>query len=189
MAATEPIRNKQQLHDMAEYFRGRGEFRNYALIVLGACTALRIGDLLSLRWDDVYDEIHGTFRAHIALTEQKTGKRKVIALSEQVAKALRVYLPHRRGDYLFPSRNGDDKPITRTQAWRIVHEAATAVGAEGHISCHSLRKTFGYHAWSNGVSPVVLMDIYNHSTYEITKRYLGVAQDDLDHAYLNTPLF
>ena len=127
MAATEPIRNKQQLHDMAEYFRERGEFR--------------------------------------------------------------IYLPHRHGEYLFPSRNDSGKPITRTQAWRIVHEAATTVGAEGHISCHSLRKTFGYHAWVNGVSPVILMEVYNHSSYEITRRYLGVTQDDLDRAYLNTPLF
>ena len=189
MAATEPIRNKQQLHDMAEYFRERGEFRNYVLIVLGACTALRISDLLGLRWADVYDDTRGTFRAHLTLTEQKTGKQKEIALSEPALKALRIYLPHRHGEYLFPSRNDSGKPITRTQAWRIVHEAATTVGAEGHISCHSLRKTFGYHAWVNGVSPVILMEVYNHSSYEITRRYLGVTQDDLDRAYLNTPLF
>ena len=189
MATTEPIRNRQQLHDMAEYFRERGEFRNYALIVLGACTALRISDLLRLKWTDVYDEAHNVFRTHIVLTEQKTGKQKEIALSGQATKVLRIYLPHRRGDYLFPSRNGDNKPITRTQAWRIVHEAATAVGADGHISCHSLRKTFGYHAWVNGVSPVILMDIYNHSSYDVTKRYLGVAQDDLDKAYREIDLF
>ena len=188
MATTEPIRDKQQLHDMAEYFRARGEFRNYVLIVLGACTALRISDLLALRWDDVYDDARRAFHSHIALTEQKTGKRKEVALNEQAIRALRVYLPYRTSAYLFPSRCGG-KPITRNQAWRIVHEAAIAVGAEGHISCHSLRKTFGYHAWMNGVSPVVLMDIYNHSSYDITKRYLGVAQDDLDKAYLGLDLF
>lgn len=189
MAATEPIRSKQQLHDMAEYFHGRGDFRNYALIVLGACTALRISDLLCLRWADIYDDAHGTFHTHIALTERKTGKRKEIALGGQAVKALRIYLPHRRGKYLFPGRNDAEKPITRTQAWQIVREAATAVGADGHISCHSLRKTFGYHAWVSGVSPVILMEVYNHSSYEITKRYLGVAQDDLDKAYLETELF
>lgn len=189
MAATEPIRDKQQLHDMAEYFRERGEFRNYALIVLGACTALRISDLLGLKWSDIYDEEHGAFRTHVALTEQKTGKQKEIALNEQAVKALRVYLPHRRGEYIFASRNGAGKPIDRTQAWRIVRKAAAAVGAEGHISCHSLRKTFGYHAWKSGVSSVILMDIYNHSSYDVTKRYLGVAQDDLDRAYLDADLF
>lgn len=188
MAATEPIRDKNELHAMAEYFRGQGQSRNYALIVLGAHTALRIGDLLRLRWEDVYDEERGIYRTHVTLEEQKTGKKKTIALNERAVYALRVYFPHRRGEYIFASRNGG-QPISRVQAWRIIHEAANAVGATGNISCHSLRKTWGYHAWTSGVSPIILMDIYNHSSYEVTKRYLGVAQDDLDRAYLEMELF
>lgn len=190
MATTEPIRNKQQLHDMAEYFRQRGEFRNYTLIILGVYTALRIGDLLRLRWTDVYDEERRKLHSRISLKEQKTGKYKEIALNEQAIKALKLYFPHRKGDYIFASRNNTGHPITRTQAWRIIHEAAAAVDITGHISCHSLRKTWGYHAWTSGkVSPVVIMDIYNHSSYEVTKRYLGVAQDDRDKAYLSMELF
>lgn len=52
-----------------------------------------------------------------------------------------------------------------------------------HISCHSLRKTFGYHAWKQSVPPTMLMDIYNHSSYQITKRYLGIDQDDKDQVF------
>ena len=189
MAATEPIRDKKQLRDMAEYYRKQGQFRNYALIVMGACTALRISDLLKLRWEDVYDESRQCFYSHFALTEMKTGKEKEIALSDQAKTALRVYYPHRQGQYIFASRKSPHGPIVRSQAWRIIHDAAAAVGATGKISCHSLRKTFGYHAWNSGVSPVVLMDIYNHSSYDVTKRYLGVAQDDLDRAYLDLDLF
>ncbi|MCL2568506.1 MAG: integrase, partial [Oscillospiraceae bacterium] len=38
-------------------------------------------------------------------------------------------------------------------------------------------------------SPVMLMDIYSHSSYEITKRYLGIAQEDRDKIYLSAALF
>ncbi len=48
MAATEPIRDKNQLKALSEYFLKRGQLRNYALIVVGAHTVLRISDLLRL---------------------------------------------------------------------------------------------------------------------------------------------
>ena len=132
----------------------------------------------------------GSFRLHVSITEKKTGKAKTIALNRQIKKALRLYFPYRRSAFLFANNRKGGHAICRVQAWRIVREAAEAAGVQGKISCHSLRKTFGYQAWkSQAVSPVVLMEIYNHSNYAVTKRYLGVAQDDLDKAYLGMALF
>lgn len=88
MAATEPIRDKKQLKELAEYYLEKGQIRNYTLIIMGVYTALRISDLLKLKWTDVYDEEHQSFYAHVTLTEQKTGKTKLIALNKQVIGAL-----------------------------------------------------------------------------------------------------
>lgn len=190
MAATEPIRDKSQLKALGEYFLQRGQLRNYVLVVMGAYTFLRISDLLRLKWEDVYDVERGQFRTHIVVKEHKTGKMRKIAIHKQALRALRLYFPHRRGDFIFVSNRKDGRAISRVQAWRIIHAAAAAVGIAGKIACHSLRKSFGYHAWTNNaVSPVVLMELYSHSNYEVTKRYLGVAQDELDSAVLGLELF
>lgn len=189
MAATEPIRDKKQLKELAEYYLKKGQIRNYTLIVMGAYTALRISDLLKLKWEDVYDEEKQTFRPHVTLIEQKTGKTKTVALNKQVIGALSQCYLYRKGKFIFANNRKEPKAISRVQAWRIIHAAVEAIGLIGKISCHSLRKTFGYHAWTSGsISPVVIMDIYNHSNYETTRRYLGVAQDDLDEAYLGLEL-
>ena len=190
MAATEPIRSKKQLKDLASYFLKRGQIRNYTLVIFGCCTALRISDLLRLKWSDVYDEQRGTAHSRLTLIEKKTDKAKTIALNKQIQKALRLLRSHRRGAYLFASNRREDKAISRVQAWRILHAAVVSVGIAGKVSCHSLRKSWGYHAWTSGtISPVVIMEILNHSSYDVTRRYLGVAQDDLDRAYLGLVLF
>lgn len=189
MAVTEPIRNKKQVDALSRYYRKLGNFRNYVLIVMGVYTALRISDLLALKWENVYDFESGQFRSHINLKEKKTGKTKSIAINPQAIQALKIYFfslnPANKGGFLFVSNRKSGKAISRIQAWRIIRKAAQAVGLRGVIGCHSLRKTFGYHAWKSGVHAAVIMDIFNHSSFTVTKRYLGVCQDDRDNVYMN----
>ena len=141
MGTTQPIRNNDELTAFRMYYKDiRPNSRNYCLIVMGLNTALRISNLLRLKWDNVYN---------------------------------------------YTCRY---QPISRTQAYRIVKTAAGKTVQDEHISCHSLRKTFGYHAWKNGTPPALLMDVYNHSSYEITQHYLGIEQDERDEIYLKLEL-
>ena len=194
MSAAEPIRNSQKLQDFKNYYLSeKCNARNYTLFVMGLNTALRISDLLQLQWKDVYDFSRETCFSHVCVTEQKTGKTNQIALNQAIIDALGNYYGILKeapsGEhFLFPSRKGNNRPLGRSQAFRIVKEAARANGMNQHISCHSLRKTFGYHAWRQGVSSVLLTDIYNHSSFRITKRYLGIEQDDRDNIFLNISL-
>lgn len=135
MAAAEPIRDQKQLKALADYFLQRGQLRNYVLVVVGASTALRSSDLLQLRWSDVYDATRKVFHTHITVLEKKTGKTKTVALNKQVVQALCLYFPYRRGDYIFASNRKDGRAISRVQAWRLLKDAAEAVGAQGNISC------------------------------------------------------
>ena len=131
----------------------------------------------------VYDFNKHHFFDHIYVNEQKTQKLNVIALNQHVKASLIVYFEIRNPkpeDYIFTKRTTPHRPINRSQAFRIVQKAAECTTHSHNISCHSLRKTFGYHAWKQGTQPAMLMDIYNHSSYTITKRYLGINQDEKD---------
>ena len=74
MSTTSPIRKEEDLQRFRNYYLEKGKMRNYLLIVVGLNTALRIGDVLSLQWKDVYDYKRRRFRAHLQVVEQKTGK-------------------------------------------------------------------------------------------------------------------
>ena len=162
------------------------------LIILGLNTALRISDLLQLQWSDVYEFFTlQRFREHLLILEQKTGKQNYIALNKNAKNALRWYMDTcfpQECDYLFCKNTDRQHPINRSQAYRIVKEAAAQTTNSRMVSCHSMRKTFGYHAWKQGAQPALLMGLFNHSSYDVTKRYLGIEQDEKDSVYLKIDL-
>ncbi|MDR3349244.1 MAG: tyrosine-type recombinase/integrase [Acidaminococcales bacterium] len=193
MALTEPIRNSNDVKKLVGYYLEKEEPRNYALIVLGIYTALRISDILNLRWRDVYDFNTEKFYECITLVEKKTGKDKCLALNSDALQVLKYYQKKANNSwdkegFLFVSKT-DGRAISRIQAYRIVKKAAAAIGLPNNISCHSLRKTFGYHAWKKHVPVAVIMDIYNHTSLSVTRRYLGVCQDDRNDVYKSMSFF
>lgn len=193
MGTTYPIKDKELLEQMKLYYVEHDNPRNYCLIVIGLNTALRISDILDLKWKDVYQGEPDLYRKHISITEQKTGKRSMVALNAAVIRALSVIRKEQADSckpdsYIFCNSRDRSRPITRYQAYRIIKKAAVHSGLEEHISCHSLRKTFGYFAWKQGVPPAMLMNIYNHSSYQITKRYLCIEQDDRDDVFMKINL-
>ena len=55
MGTTQPIKNKHDIQRLKEYFLRKGELRNYTMVTLALNTSLRIGDLLQLKWENVYN--------------------------------------------------------------------------------------------------------------------------------------
>lgn len=191
MNLAQPIKKIKDLENFKDYYiKIKPNYRNELLIVLGLNTALRISDILSLKWESVYNFEKKEYRNHIIIMEQKTGKLSQIYLNSSVLETLKDYKEYLKQNnriikpdtFIFNHRN-KNVPITRTQAFRIIKESADYYDISGVISCHSLRKTFGYHAWKQGVPPALLVTVFNHSSFDITKRYLGIEQDDRDKIF------
>ena len=183
MGLTQPIRNLNEVCKIAEYYEKLGQHRNQLLMVFQLLAALRISDVLNIKCEQVYNFKTGQPLKIISIKEKKTGKTRTIELNQQIIDALIMYYPQaRKGQSLILNKK-TGKPISRSHATRLVAKAGEAVGINQKVSCHSLRKTFGYQAWKMGTSPVILMEIYGHSSYKITRRYLGITQDELNIVY------
>lgn len=173
MNEVQPIRDKEKLEKMKTELLKKG-YRDYVIFVIGINTGLRISDLLELKVKDVSN------KTHIALTEQKTGKIKRFFINSQLRLEIDKYIQG-MGDneYLFQSQKGNNKPISRVQAYRILNGAASNVGLQD-IGTHTLRKTFGYWHYKQYKDIALLQELFNHSAPSVTLRYIGINQDIMD---------
>ncbi|WP_026673758.1 site-specific integrase [Alkalihalobacterium bogoriense] len=188
MNVVNPIRDRKQLEAVKGYLRGKNK-RNYLLFMVGISSALRISDILKLRVSDVWDGKQPV--EFIELNEKKTGKYKRFPLTQNLKKAVKEYMKEYEpnlNDYLFVSRVGTNKPITRQYAVLMLNEACDMVGIKESFGTHGMRKTWGYWAFKNGISLDYISIALNHRSIAETKRYLGLLQEDLDNIYLQVNL-
>ncbi|WP_342570372.1 tyrosine-type recombinase/integrase [Paenibacillus sp. FSL R5-0749] len=178
MKFVQPIRDPVKLKTIKINLKEKNE-RNYILFQVGTNTGFRISDILPLRVRDVKG-------SHILVYESKTGKEKKVLIRKSLRRDLDAYIAGKMDwEYLFPSRNrtstSDQKPITRSMAYKIIRDAAVEVGLT-EIGTHSMRKTFGHKFYNEKKDIALLMDLFNHTEEKVTLRYIGILQDTLDDA-------
>lgn len=175
MNYVQPIRDRELINSIADYLNQSSE-RNALMFLLGVNVGCRISDILKLRVKDLKG------KDRLCIIEQKTGKPKYFPIPVKFNKTILQPCLERCGSpwrYIFVSRNNNNKPITRQRAWQIIKEAGRKFGIDD-LGTHTLRKTFGYHYYQMTHSVVDLMKIFNHSDQEITLRYIGVMDSEIE---------
>lgn len=184
MRYVQPIKDKEQLQEFEDYLKNKNS-RDYIMFLLGVNLGLRISDILPLKVKDVRN------KQSVKVYEEKTGKFNQIIINHELKRALTEYTKGMKdNDYLIKSRKktetGRQQHIDRVQAYRILRDAAKAVGYRGDIGTHSLRKTFGYRFYQKSGGDVgALMRLFNHDDQTITLRYIGIEQEQVDDIIMN----
>ena len=173
MDKVEPIRDKNKIKEIKSILKKKNN-RNYMIFVLGINTGLRIGDLLKLKVEHVKN------KSHIIIKEQKISKNKQFLINANLRNEINKYIEDMaEHEFLFQSRIGENKPLSRYQAYRILSTAGKEAGLD-RIACHSTRKTFGYHHYKRYKDVALLQKLFNHSSPAITLDYIGITQDIID---------
>lgn len=162
-----------------------GNYRMSLLIACGSFFGLRISDLLTLTWEQILGE-------SFSLNEKKTGKHREIKVNSGVREhikecydALGIKNPKEK---CFLNKYGGVISIQRVNV--VLKEIKAKYGLMGvkHFSTHSFRKTFGRKvvemAGENSEMALIkLAELFNHSNTAITRRYLGLRQQELREVY------
>jgi integrase len=179
MNTVEPIRDRNLILDFADYLKEQSE-RDYVLFMFGIYSGLRVSDILPLKVRDVKDT------DYLYKHEKKTKKYKRLKLNDELKPIIKEYIVGKRDyEYLFKREKGKSVPISRQRVWQILNKVADEFEYKEKIGCHTLRKTFGYWIYQETKDAATLQDIFNHSSLEYTKRYIGVNQDNQDKTINN----
>jgi len=193
MKGCRPFTN-EEVNLLSQSFGGKFALRDQTLFTLGVLSGFRVAELLSIQIKDVYQ--------HDQIVDRVTVKRKSmkgqvqsrtvilhndakIILGEwihEMAKTIDIHPDY----FVFKSRKGANKPISRVQALRILRDAFDSCEIVGQLGTHSMRKTF-----ANNVHEKLGRDL--HKTQQAlgqrnittTIQYLSFRQEDIDEAILS----
>ena len=155
------------------------------LIALGCFTGLRISDILALRWNQILSV------SEFTIIEKKTGKQRTLRLNPQLQEHIQECYEHIQPiGVKAPILVSQKGTIFTIQAInRILKDIKKKYKVKiKNFSCHSLRKTFGRQVYNmnsenSELALVKLMELFNHSSVSITKRYLGLRQEEILETY------
>jgi integrase len=163
----------------------------HALYLTGATTGLRQGELVALRWRDV-DWTAGVVRVRRTYTRGRWGTPKsrrssrAVPMPDRTAAELERHFQrsaYRTDDDLVFCHPHTGRPYDASRLRKRFYEAMRAAGmgqragAEGGITFHALRHTFGTRMAAVGVPMRTLQEWMGHRDYQTTLVYADFAPD------------
>lgn len=163
-----------------------GEYKYCLLFAIGVFSGLHIGDLLQLRFSQFDD------KKMLDIQEKKTKKTRRIKINQnlnEIVNRVKTKMNVTNPDqYIFLNRYGT-KPID--QSWVNVNLKRICkkynVKVEGNVSSHMFRKTLGnkvlrMNNYSNE-AVILLMELFSHSSPAMTRKYLGIREQEIYDVY------
>jgi site-specific recombinase XerD len=161
-----------------DHFHSR--LRDRALLLVLLDTGVRASELCSIRLRDL-DWVDRRI-----IVTGKGNKQRMIKFSPRTGSALRDYLIDRNAinskllsAHVFVTSNG--RVLYRHTLRKILDRLASVAGVS-RVFAHRFRHTFAIQFLRNGGNIYTLQKLLGHTTLEMVKRYLAIAQLDLDHS-------
>lgn len=189
---SDPIRDIRHIRAIKDMLRAKQRRREYLYFTIAINSGLRVGDMLTLTVDSLWDA-GDTPRKEFEMHTQKTGAfivsqinrpiRDAMAFATEIGATNSVSL-YDPDALLFP--------VTRQSVGRWLKAWCHSIGLdEGNYSAHTTRKTCAYQMWAKHNKTfealLIVSKALGHKSVGQTQDYLGINrqtikkwQDDLE---------
>jgi type 1 fimbriae regulatory protein FimB/type 1 fimbriae regulatory protein FimE len=153
--------------------KSRNPDRDRLLILMGFRHALRVSELVSLRWQQVSLD-----KATIHINRAKSGIPGVHGLQGDELRALRALRrKHPHSEFIFLSER--KAPLAIDGAQKLIERLGVAAGMPFPIHAHMLRHSAGYALAGRGVDTRTIQALMGHASINSTVVYTAVADKRL----------
>jgi integrase len=165
------------------------DYRFLLLVSVGCYCGLRISDILELKWIDIRS------KDELEIIETKTGKFRRITFNSVLKDLIEICFDKMSArkncdttQYIFANRLGTK--LSRQYVNRKLHTIFSLNKIKVlNGSSHTLRKTFGRRVYENNnrneAALIILSSIFNHQNISVTRRYIGINDEQIKNVYVN----
>lgn len=164
--------------DTIDLSKPEGQRNRAMLEVLYSC-GLRVSELTSLRYSDIY------FDEEFIRVEGKGGKQRLVPISAVALREIRNYLydrnliPVKKGfeDILFLSRRGT--ALSRIMVFHVIKQQTELAGIKKNVSPHTFRHSFATHLLEGGANLRAIQEMLGHENIVTTEIYTHINRETL----------
>jgi len=156
--------------------------RNYAMVLMFLDTGMRLGELIGLKKNDV------DLRNRTLKVFGKGAKERRLPIGKRLLAVLWKYQLYRPQpatgsiDNFFLTRDG--WPLNKNRVETIIKNLGRKAGLQGvRCSPHTFRHTFCIQFLRNGANLFSLQQMTGHSSLEVLRGYVALAESDLKIAH------
>jgi integrase len=154
---------------------GRHGVRDAALILMAYRHALRVGEIVSLRWGQI-----NMSEKKLQVIRLKSGKPSVHSLDADEIDALTNLRLHGAADCEFVFRSERGGPLGNRSVHVIVARAGRMAGVDFSVHPHMLRHSMGYQLAARGVDVETIRAYLGHRDAQYTIKYNPSDRDSFE---------
>lgn len=159
--------------------RSMPDLKQKAMAALLYSSGLRIGEVCSLRYEDIERK---NMRIHIRHSKNRSGRYAILSVNALDILTRYWFAFGKPRGWLFPKQNDPSRPIDTFYLSRHIHDVERSLGWQERITCHSLRHAFGTHLYEDGTDLLTIKALLGHKSLNSTTIYVHLAGNGISRA-------